>query len=78
MRPRSSPRSPRWSHTTAELYLGLAGDARATATELGLHRASVYHRVRHIEDITGLNLADGQHRLILHVGIKVCRLLGLA
>ncbi|MGW5098054.1 PucR family transcriptional regulator [Streptomyces nodosus] len=63
--------------TTAELYLDKAGDARATATELGLHRASVYHRVRRIEDVTALDLTDGQHRLILHLGIKVCRLLGL-
>ncbi|MFE2337389.1 PucR family transcriptional regulator [Streptomyces coelicoflavus] len=64
--------------TTAELYLDRAGDARATADELGLHRASVYHRVRRIEDITDLDLSDGQHRLILHLGIKVSRLLGLA
>ncbi|MFD6290561.1 PucR family transcriptional regulator [Streptomyces sp. NPDC060205] len=64
--------------TTAELYLDRAGDARATAVELGLHRASVYHRVRRIEDVTGLDLSDGQHRLLLHLGIKVSRLLGLA
>lgn len=64
--------------TTAELYLDRAGDARATAAELGLHRASVYHRVRRIEDITRLDLSDGQHRLLLHLGIKVSRLLGLA
>ncbi|MFD5804670.1 PucR family transcriptional regulator [Streptomyces sp. NPDC127020] len=63
--------------TTAELYLDKAGDARATAAELGLHRASVYHRVRRIEDVTELDLSDGQDRLILHLGIKVSRLLGL-
>ncbi|MFF4053302.1 PucR family transcriptional regulator [Streptomyces chartreusis] len=63
--------------TTAELYLDKAGDARATAAELGLHRASVYHRVRRIEDVTQLDLSDGQHRLLLHLGIKVSRLLGL-
>jgi sugar diacid utilization regulator len=64
--------------TTAELYLDRAGDARATAIELGLHRASVYHRVRRIEEVTGLDLSNGQHRLLLHLGIKVSRLLGLA
>lgn len=63
--------------TTAEVYLDRAGDARSTAAELGLHRASVYHRVRRIEDVTGLDLSDGQHRLLLHLGIKVSRLLGL-
>ncbi|GAB2480517.1 PucR family transcriptional regulator [Nocardiopsis aegyptia] len=63
--------------TTAELYLDRAGDARATAAELGLHRASVYNRVRRIEDVTELDLSDGQHRLLLHLGIKVSRLLGL-
>ncbi|MGW6793670.1 PucR family transcriptional regulator [Streptomyces chartreusis] len=62
---------------TAELYLDRAGDARATAVELGLHRASVYHRIRRIEDVTDLDLSDGQHRLLLHLGIKVSRLLGL-
>lgn len=62
---------------TAETYLDLAGDARATADELRLHRASVYARIRRIEQISELSLADGQHRLLLHLGIKVARLLGL-
>ncbi|MFL1375794.1 PucR family transcriptional regulator [Nocardiopsis protaetiae] len=63
---------------TAELYLDRACDARATADELGLHRASVYNRVRRIEEVTGLDLSDGGNRLLLHLGIKVARLLGPA
>ncbi|MFE0476102.1 helix-turn-helix domain-containing protein [Streptomyces sp. NPDC058947] len=56
--------------TTAKPYLDRAGDARAAAAELGLHRASMYHRVRRIEDITRLDLSDGQHRLLLHLASR--------
>ncbi|MET9315488.1 helix-turn-helix domain-containing protein [Kribbella sp. NPDC003505] len=63
---------------TAELFLDRAGDSRAVAEELGLHRASVYNRIRRIEQLTGFDLSDGEQRLVLHLGIKVARLLGRA
>ncbi|GAA1712549.1 helix-turn-helix domain-containing protein [Kribbella yunnanensis] len=61
---------------TAELFLDRAGDARLVAEQLDLHRTSVYHRLRRIEQLTGFDLSDGEQRLVLHLGIKVARLLG--
>lgn len=56
---------------TARVYLDRAGSVAATAGELDLHRQSVYHRLGRIEQITGLDLADGRHRLELHLGLLV-------
>ncbi|MBB1152218.1 MULTISPECIES: PucR family transcriptional regulator [Amycolatopsis] len=61
---------------TAETFLDRAGDTRAVAERLGVHRATVYYRLRRIEELTGFNLSDGERRLVLHLGIKAARLLG--
>lgn len=61
---------------TAETFLDRAGDSRAVAEHLGVHRATIYHRLRRIEEIAGFDLGNGEHRLILHLGIKAARLLG--
>ncbi|GAB3155351.1 helix-turn-helix domain-containing protein [Amycolatopsis stemonae] len=61
---------------TAETFLDRAGDSRAVAESLGVHRATVYHRLRRIEELTGFDLGDGERRLVLHLGIKAARLLG--
>lgn len=58
---------------TAQTYLDAAGSVAATATELGLHRQSVYHRLRRIEEVTGLDLGDGRDRLELHLGLLTAR-----
>jgi hypothetical protein len=60
--------------STLELFLDEAGDTRAVADHLGVHRATVYHRVRRIEAVTGLSLARGDDRLALHLSLKVARL----
>ncbi|GHF67884.1 sugar diacid utilization regulator [Amycolatopsis bartoniae] len=59
---------------TAELFLDHAGDARTVAELLSVHRASVYQRLRRIEQVTGVDLADGEQRLALHLGIKAARM----
>ncbi|WP_177231439.1 PucR family transcriptional regulator [Amycolatopsis saalfeldensis] len=61
---------------TAETFLDSAGDSRAVADRLGVHRATIYHRLRRIEELTGFDLSDGERRLVLHLGIKAARLLG--
>ncbi|MGW4525673.1 PucR family transcriptional regulator [Amycolatopsis sp. NPDC004378] len=61
---------------TAETFLDRAGDSRAVAESLGVHRATIYHRLRRIEELTGFDLGDGERRLVLHLGIKAARLLG--
>jgi sugar diacid utilization regulator len=62
---------------TLETYLDLAGDARATAEALSLHRATLYYRLNRIEEITGARLKAGDDRLALHLGLRLARLSGL-
>jgi sugar diacid utilization regulator len=62
---------------TLEIYLDSAGDARASAARLNVHRTSLYYRLSRIELVTGMNLASGSDRLSLHLGLKLARLLNL-
>jgi hypothetical protein len=59
---------------TLEAYLDRAGDARAAAEALFIHRTSLYHRLHRIEAISGASLRDGDDRLALHVGLRIRRL----
>jgi hypothetical protein len=63
--------------TTARRYLDRAGSAQATAAALNIHRQTLYHRLRRIEQITGLDLADGQDRLRLHLGLSLAPLVAV-
>ena len=60
---------------TLEAFLDNSGQVKATASTLFLHRASLYQRIRRIEEITGTRLDDGQVRLHLHLGLKAARML---
>jgi sugar diacid utilization regulator len=62
---------------TLEAYLDLAGDAKATADALSMHRATLYYRLNRIEEITGARLKTGEDRLALHLGLRLARLSGL-
>ncbi|OIJ67978.1 PucR family transcriptional regulator [Streptomyces mangrovisoli] len=59
---------------TAEVYLDRAGQAGRAAAELGIHRQTLYYRLSRVEQLTGLDLADGEDRLLLHMAIKGARL----
>jgi sugar diacid utilization regulator len=61
---------------TLEMYLDRGGSIVQCAEELHLHRASLYHRLKRIETVTGLSLGDGQARLLLHTGIKLACMQG--
>lgn len=61
---------------TLEAYLDEAGDAVRTAARLQLHRTTLYYRLSKIEELAGVDLADGEDRLTLHLGIKLARLGG--
>jgi len=61
---------------TLETWLDRAGDARATAEELFLHRSSLYGRLRRIERTTGADLGSGEDRLELHLGLRLWRMSG--
>ncbi|MFD3533787.1 PucR family transcriptional regulator [Streptomyces sp. NPDC058664] len=60
---------------TLRSFLEHAGSIPRTAEALGLHRTSLYYRLRQIQEITGLDLDDGAHRLTLHLGLRIEELL---
>jgi DNA-binding PucR family transcriptional regulator len=41
---------------------------------LCIHRQTLYYRLGRIEELTGLDLADGADRLLLHLGVRAARL----
>ena len=59
---------------TAEIYLDCAGQAGRAAAELGIHRQTLYYRLSRVEQLTGLDLDDGEDRLLLHMALKAHRL----
>lgn len=66
------------SHTelarTAEVFLDHAGQAGRTAAALGIHRQTLYYRLSRVEELTGLDLDEGEDRLLLHMALKTARL----
>lgn len=60
---------------TATCYLDNAGNVQQTAVALTVHRQTVYYRLQRIEQVTGLDLTRGDHRLLLHLGLTFAPLL---
>ncbi|GAA2419617.1 helix-turn-helix domain-containing protein [Actinomadura vinacea] len=61
---------PELAHT-ARTYLDHAGGVQETARDLNIHRQTLYHRLRRIEELTNLTLGDGQDRLTLHLALTL-------
>ncbi len=61
---------------TAEAFLDCAGSASKAAAVLCIHRQTLYYRLGRIESVTGLDLADGGDRLLLHTSLRAARLTG--
>ncbi|MFI0242452.1 PucR family transcriptional regulator [Streptomyces sp. NPDC016845] len=59
---------------TAETFLDCAGQAGRAAAALGIHRQTLYYRLSRVEQLTGLDLHEGEDRLLLHMGLKAARL----
>ncbi|MGW3495793.1 PucR family transcriptional regulator [Streptomyces sp. NPDC001020] len=59
---------------TAEVFLDCAGQAGRAASQLGVHRQTLYYRLSRVEQLTGLDLDDGEDRLLLHMALKGARL----
>ncbi|OZM81724.1 CdaR family transcriptional regulator [Pseudonocardia sp. MH-G8] len=57
-----------------EVFLDCAGNKQWTAQLLAVHRSTLYHRLDRIEEISGLDLADGGDRLLAHLAVKLLRL----
>ncbi|MFE3630328.1 PucR family transcriptional regulator [Streptomyces goshikiensis] len=59
---------------TAEVFLDSAGQAGRAAAALGIHRQTLYYRLSRVEQLTGLDLDEGEDRLLLHMALKSARL----
>ena len=59
---------------TAGVWLDCAGSPQRAAAELRIHRQTLYYRLGRIAELTGLDLADGADRLLLHLGVRAARL----
>ena len=59
---------------TLETYLDHAGDPSRTATELSIHRTTLYYRLGRLRTEHGIDLQDGLTRTDLHVALKLRRL----
>ncbi|MFG2989745.1 PucR family transcriptional regulator [Streptomyces sp. NPDC048257] len=59
---------------TAEVFLDCAGQASRAAAALGIHRQTLYYRLSRVEQLTGLDLDEGEDRLLLHMALKASRL----
>jgi hypothetical protein len=60
---------------TVEAYLDRGGHVQETAALLGVHRQTLYYRLAKAEQVTGLDLADGENRLLLHLSLKAAALI---
>ena len=65
--------SPELLHTL-EVFLDHAGAVARAAEVLHIHRQTLYYRITRIEALTGCDLSDGRHRLLLHMSVKLARL----
>ncbi len=61
---------------TAEVFLDCAGQAGRAAAVLGIHRQTLYYRLSRVEQLTGLDLDEGEDRLLLHMALKAVRIKG--
>ncbi|MCM2576724.1 PucR family transcriptional regulator [Streptomyces meridianus] len=59
---------------TAEVFLDCSGQAGRAAAALGIHRQTLYYRLTRVEALTGLDLDEGEDRLLLHMALKAARL----
>lgn len=60
--------------STLNTFFDNACDIRRTADQLCIHRATLYQRLKRIEQITECSLDNGDDRLTLHLGLKLTSL----
>ncbi|KLU62447.1 purine catabolism regulatory protein [Peptococcaceae bacterium CEB3] len=61
---------------TLETFLNFQGNIKQAAEQLGIHRQTLRHRLRKIEELTGLKASDPEDRLKLQLGLKLRHILG--
>jgi hypothetical protein len=50
------------------------GDVAEAARGLSMHRATLYRRLKRVEEVTGFDLENGDDRLLAHLGLRLYRL----
>ena len=60
---------------TVRVFLDHAGNVGETASALGIHRQTLYHRLGRVETLTGLSTRRGEDRLRLHLALVLAPLL---
>jgi DNA-binding PucR family transcriptional regulator len=60
--------------SAAAAFLDAAGDVSAAASALHVHRVTLYRRLERVSELTGLDLRNGEDRLLLHVALRLARL----
>jgi DNA-binding CsgD family transcriptional regulator len=58
---------------TLERYLGSGCSMQRTATGMGIHRNTVLYRVKRIEEIAGVDLADDEVRFFIQLALRARR-----
>ena len=61
---------------TAGVRLDCAGSPQRAAARLCVHRQTLYYRLGRIAELTGLDVAHGADRLLLHLAVRAARLAG--
>lgn len=56
---------------TLAVFLEFAGDVKRASAALALHRTGLYYRLRRVEELTGLRLANGDDRLLAHLALRL-------
>ncbi|GAB7006927.1 hypothetical protein JCM18899A_44000 [Nocardioides sp. AN3] len=59
---------------TVQAYLDHGGSSPDAADALHIHRTTLYYRIGRVQELAGLDLADGRTRLALHVGLELMRM----
>jgi DNA-binding PucR family transcriptional regulator len=59
--------------STIHAYLDHGGSSSEAAEALHIHRTTLYYRLGRVQELAGLDLADGRTRLALHVGLELLR-----
>ncbi|GAB6901135.1 PucR family transcriptional regulator [Kineosporia succinea] len=56
---------------TVLVWLDSGGNAARTAAALSVHRQTLYYRLERVEQLTGVDLDEGEARLGLHLGLAL-------
>ncbi|MDZ4768967.1 MAG: helix-turn-helix domain-containing protein [Chloroflexota bacterium] len=56
-------------------FFNANGNLAKAASDLDVHRNTLVYRLERISELTGLNLEDADNRLILHIALKIQRVL---